>query len=146
MNCPKCGKEVNEGSIYCPYCNYRLQNYKLYNIAALISLPISMIGGIFAIISLYSINSSTVPINDSGLISIFICIISLILSIIGIACSTSYINQYKKAAMVGLILSVLFSGAVVFGSLVLERKDGCKPGQFCSPEYNTTIDWNTNTN
>ena len=71
MNCPKCGKEVNEGSIYCPYCNYRLQNYKLYNIAALISLPISMIGGIFAIISLYSINSSTVPINDSGLIGLW---------------------------------------------------------------------------
>ena len=143
MNCPNCKKEVSESATYCPFCNYKIKNYKLHNIMALISLPISMIGGLFAIISLYSIGSSTAPINDSGLISLFACIISFILSVVGLACSKSYINQYKKAAIVGLILSVLFSSAVYFGSIVLDRNDGgCKPGDFCSPEYNTTVEWN----
>ena len=110
MNCPNCKKEITESSIFCPYCSFKI---KLHNSTSLISLPIAVVGGIFTAISLNNIGESS---NFPGEMAIGNCIISFIVAFVGLLCGKSYVNQYRRAAIAAIILSILFTGIIYYVS------------------------------
>jgi len=96
--CTNCGKKLNEGSMVCPKCGFRVNQVITFQREESTNV-LAIVGFCCSLISIVTMGAFAIP--------------ALVLSVLGYKEKDKYVNNYSGLAMAGIVISIVTIALIV---------------------------------